>query len=156
MRKISLYALILSAIYMIAVGCSIQASSGISSFSIVQHDRIPQAISDFLAQNKHYETAAVFKDDKYMYFVINRGVMPTDGYDVAITDIHKAEDYTSAIDVEVAYTNPSWDQEVHNVLTYPFCVAKIAIMDTPVSIIRFIEDERLIASLKEEDIIPIK
>jgi hypothetical protein len=83
--------------------------------------------------------------------------MPTDGYDVNITNIYKTNnDHVATIRVEVEYINPTINQEINNTLTYPYCVAKTNAMDLSGYTIEFYENERLIASIDQNDIIRLK
>ncbi|MDK2903738.1 MAG: hypothetical protein PWQ93_1657 [Clostridiales bacterium] len=157
LRELLSIALLAGIILIISLGCAVEATGDMLSFTLTQPDQLPKAIDAFLEENKHYETVAVFEDAHYTYFVVNRGVMPTDGYDVNITNIYKTNnDHVATIRVEVEYINPTINQEINNTLTYPYCVAKTNAMDLSGYIIEFYEDERLIASIDQNDIIHLK
>lgn len=155
-----LFALILTTgiVLLISLGCAVEATGDMLSFTLTQPGQLPKAIGAFLEKNKHYETAAVFEDAHYTYFVVNRGVMPTDGYDVNITNMYKTtnNDHAAIMRVEVEYLNPTINQEINNTLTYPYCVAKTNAMDLSGYIIEFYENERLIASINQNGIIHLK
>lgn len=157
LRKLLSIDLLAGIMLIIFLGCAVEATGDTLSFALAQPDQLPKAIDTFLEENKHYETAAVFEDAHYTYFVVNRGVMPTDGYDVNITNIYKTNnDDVPTIRVEVEYINPTIDQETKDILTYPYCVAKTNATDLSGYIIEFYENERLIASIEQNDIIRLK
>jgi len=157
MKKLLHTAIAVSIIIFIVTGCVAEAENSAISFVVLQPDQLPAAIETFLQENKYYEAAAVFQDDKFIYVVINRGAMPTDGYSVKINSIYNSKQGAKhMLRINVEYTNPDYDTQVKDTITYPYCVARINYMNLTDYTIEFHEDDRNIASITDDQIIVIK
>ncbi|MTI47346.1 MAG: protease complex subunit PrcB family protein [Firmicutes bacterium] len=104
-------------------------------FNVLEEKQIPQKIKEILPQYRVEERALACRIEDSVYVIVTRGEKRTGGYSVAIDRIEKekSDDYFNLI-VYAKYTDPSPDQIVPQVITYPYTIVKTDLKELPQNI----------------------
>ncbi len=111
-------------------------------FTAVDERDIPRKINEILPRYKMEERALSCKIGDEVYVVVTRGEKRTEGYSVTIDKITKVKtDEHFNLVVYADYKDPSPDQIVAQVLTYPFTIVKTDLKELPKQITLEVEYE---------------
>lgn len=84
-------------------------------------NKAPEGLQAVIDRNKSMETAMLLEDQGKYWVFLARGLKPTGGYAVKVTDItmESMDGGKQRLKVLYRYTDPSPDQFVTQVMTYP-------------------------------------
>lgn len=107
--------------------------SGNVDFTPLDEKDIPRAIEkDVIPEYRELERALGCVVDEKVYIVVTRGEKPTAGYDVSIekVNLEKAKDGSNLV-VTAKFTDPSNDETVSRIISYPYAVAATDLKGLP-------------------------
>jgi len=84
-------------------------------------NKAPEKVKLAVEQNKAKETASLLEDGGSFWVLLTRGLKPTGGFSVKVTDVDLGtlDNGSTELKVSYKYTDPRPDQFVTQVLTYP-------------------------------------
>lgn len=90
-------------------------------FQSYEVSKAPEKVKLAVEQNKTTETASLVEDGASFWVLLTRGLKPTGGYSVKVTDVNLGilDNGSTELKVSYKYTDPRPDQFVIQVLTYP-------------------------------------
>ncbi|MCC5909093.1 MAG: protease complex subunit PrcB family protein [Clostridiaceae bacterium] len=102
------------------------------SYTILEKEELPTKIQEILPRYKMLERALAARLDDEIYVVVTRGEKLTGGYSVDIDKIKlvQEEDETKLM-VYAIFKDPSPDDLVPQVITYPHVVARTDLTELP-------------------------
>ncbi len=104
-------------------------------YMVLDHEQIPEQITEILPRYKMLERALAAKVDDQIYVIVTRGEKLTAGYNVDIEKIElvKDDDETRLV-VHAIFKDPNPDDLVTQSMTHPYVVAKTELDELPTKI----------------------
>lgn len=114
-------------------GCNVSNEDGEKlrdlDFTVVKEGEIPKELADIIEGKKIQNFKLTYTDGENLYIVIGYGEQPTGGYSIAVNEIYLSK---NAIYVDTNLIGPSKDENISQVLTYPYIVIKTENIDRSV------------------------
>ncbi len=134
MKRIWILALVVILILAIVFVPKLLKNEGDSEvkFKVLEENEIPEDISEILPKYMSEERALSCKVNNNIYVIVTRGEKKTAGYSVTIDKIQKVKkDNKCELIVYAKYKDPSADEIVAQVITYPNVTVKTNLKEIP-------------------------
>lgn len=101
-------------------------------YIVLDKNEVPEKIQEILPRYRMLERALAAKIEDEVYVIVTRGEKLTAGYGVDIQNIQVSIDNESdKLIVQAIFKDPSPDDMVAQILTYPFVVARTNLKELP-------------------------
>lgn len=95
-------------------------------FTIVEEADVPEQLMKIINEKKKEPFKISYSDEDYLYIVVGYGEQPTGGYSISVDELFLT---SNAIYIDTNLIGPSENEQVTNVLTYPYVVVKTEFQD---------------------------
>lgn len=120
-------------IVVLMTGCNVSKQDGEKlrdlDFTVVKEGEVPKELADIIEEKKTGTCKLTYTDAGSLYIVVGYGEQPTGGYSIAVNEIYLSK---NAIYVDTNLIGPSKDENITQVITYPYIVIKTENIDRSV------------------------
>lgn len=131
-RKVSLLILVVL-VLSILQGCSLGSVSKDKvrdlEYTVVPTEDLPEELKTIIEEKKTQPFQLSYAAGDDLYIAIGYGEQPTGGYSIVLEELFATED---SVIISTNLLGPDKDEQVENVITYPYIVVKTEFLDLPV------------------------
>lgn len=114
----------------ILTGCNIETNDdkkiGELDFTVIPEESIPAELKTIIDERKKEMFKTTYVDNDSLYIIIGYGSQPTGGYSIGINELYETK---NGIYVKTEFLGPSKNEEVTQIVTYPYIVIKLDYID---------------------------
>ncbi len=111
-------------------GCSVKKNEVTKirdlEFTVLKEEEIPEEFKAMIEENKTKECKLTYVDNGYLYICVGYGEQSTSGYSIQVKELYLTE---NSIYMDTTLIGPKKDENVSQVLTYPYIVIKTEFVD---------------------------